>query len=203
MTDQPKTVAALGGRTFAELEVARHESGRLMFAGELRRVDENGVVRGQKIRICVPTPADQIEARVRARALFRSKKDLDPERDKDLFDELEQICLLSVAVRTYEPPHSQFAAPEELAQYDEGSLRDLLERINALKSALDPRVDALDDGAFWELVVQVAESGTLYPLAGIDGRVQRSSLVRMAREALASPTGRSFAQSRASSTPEP
>lgn len=195
-------IGAVQGSTFAELEVARHESGRLMFPDELRRVNERGELSTTKIRVWVPTPSDQIDARVQARIWFGSKKGLDPERDRDLFDEMEQICLLARAIRTTEPPHGQLCDATELAGYDEACLHDILERINAYKAALDPRPSDLDDEHFWNTVITIARTASLVPLAGIAGRAQRSFITRMAREASRSRTDRSSAPSSESSTPE-
>lgn len=196
-------IPELGGRTWEELEVSRHTNGRLMFADELRTRDERGVVQVvTKIRVCVPQPEDEIEARVRAAALFAHKK-LDRKLDAKLFDEVEQLCLLARAIRTYDEPHSQLKDAEELARYDEGSLQDIQERINVYKAIQDPRDSDVSDDKFWRTVLVVGRTGNLLPLTDIGGREQHSFVLRMAREALLSPKGRSFAPSSETSTPAP
>lgn len=196
-------IPELGGRTWDELEVSRHDNGRLMFPDQLRRKNERGVIETTKIRVCVPQPADNVEARVRAAVWFGSKKVLDRDKDKELFDEMEQVCLLAQAIRTYEAPHAQAYDAEELARFDEVSLHDIQERINVYKAILDPRDDDTSEEAFWRTVLAVGRTGNLLPLTDIAGRVQPSFVVRMAREASRSPTGKSFAPSPEISTPAP
>jgi len=199
MSDKP--LPEFGGRTWGELEVSRHENGRLMFADVLRMRNPAGIVEERKIRVCVPQPSDQIEARVAARALFAKKK-LDAERDKDLFAEVEQLCLLARAIRTHEEPHAQKYDVEELAELDESSIHDVQERINAYKAMLDPREADITEDRFWRKVAELGRAGNMLPLTDIAGRAQPSFVLRMAREALLSPTGKSFARLFGISTPE-
>jgi len=196
-------IPELGGATWAELEVVRHGSGRLLFPDKLRRRNERGEVIEIPVRVWVPNAGDHVEARLAARVWFASKKGLDPDRDKDLFDEMEQICLLARAIRTAAEPHPQFATHDELCDYDEHSLHDIQERVNVYKELVDPRVQVVDDATFWSTVAAVARRSTLLPLTGIAGRAQSSFLLRLAREALRSPTAPSSARSSESSTPAP
>lgn len=196
-------IPELGGATFEELEIVRHESGRLLLPAVLRRRGPKGELVETKVRIWAPTPNDHVEARTQARVWFASKKHLDPDRDRALFDEMEQICLLARAIRTYEPPHAQFASHDELAGYDEHCLHDLQERVNAFKELLDPRVAVVDEATFWTVVLAVARRSTLLPLTDIGSRGQLSCILRMAREALLSPNAPSSRTSSESSTPAP
>jgi hypothetical protein len=197
-----KPIPELDGRTWGELEVKRHAGGQLLFPDAIRRRDEKGVVTSVKVWVCVPSPEDQIEARVKARSIFR-KREIDSVLDKDLFDEVEQICLLARAIRADEEPHAQLLDPEDLARYDEASLHDIQERINAYKAMLDPREHKVTEERFWVLVEAVGRSANLLPLTEFAGHVQPSLVVRMARAALSSRTSKSSAPSSESSTPEP
>ena len=188
-------VPAFGGATWEELELVRHESGRLLFPDKLRRRDESGKVVETKVRVWVPTPEDSVEARTQARVWFKSKKDLDPDRDKGLFEEMEQVCLLARAIRTFDAPHGQLMQHGELAGYDEGGLKDIQERINAYKALIDPREPITTEDAFWRMLSEVARKGDILPLLDIVGHEQPSCIVRMAREALRSPTAPSWSRS--------
>lgn len=200
MADE-KPIAELGGKSWSELEITQHENGRLMFPSVVRQREPSGAVKETKVRVCVPQPHDNIHAKVEARIWFGSLKALDPDRDRLLFDEMEQLCLLARSIRTFDAPHPQFCAHDELARYDEGCLHDIQERINGFKAALDPREADIDEKRFWELVQAVGRSRSIGPLLDIAGRAQPSCIVRMAKEALLSPTGRSFAASSETSTP--
>jgi hypothetical protein len=196
-------IPEMGGQTWEELEVSRHASGRLMFRGELRQRNERGQIKVTPVRVCVPNPRDKVEARAEARGWFASIKNLDVDRDKDLFDEMEQVCILALAVRTSDPPHGQFCDYEELANYEEASLRDIRERITVLEQMLDPREPVTNEETFWRKTFAVARGSTILPLTDIAGHEQPSLVVRMAKEACRSPTGQRFAQLFGTSTPEP
>jgi hypothetical protein len=193
----------LGGKSWAELEVSRHELGQLMFGDVLRKRGPDGAVVETKVKVCVPQPHDQLLARAAARAWFAKFPAFDPDRDRDVFDQMEQLCVLARAVRTDAPPHGQLCDAEELARYDEASLHDALERINVYKAMLDPREPALDEAGIMQKVVAIARSETLLPLADIAGREQPNFVVRMAKLACDSPTIRSWLASLESSTPAP
>jgi hypothetical protein len=199
--DEP--IPELGDRSWNELEVKKHESGRLLFKDQLRRKNERGELEAEEVRVWVPVPEDNIEARAQTRLWFRQREALDPERDKDLFDEMEQMCLLARAVRTAKPPHGQHADHEELARYDEGCLQDILGRIQALKQLIEPRESVVDEHMFWLKVVAIRRRGDLLPLTDIAGHEQPSFIVRMAREACHSPRAKPYVQSSEISTPEP
>ena len=196
-------VPGFGGASWEELELIRHESGRLLFPDKLRRRDEKGNVVETKVRVWVPVPDDSVRARTEARGWFKAQKDLDPDRDKALFEEMEQVCLLARSLRTYEAPHSQLMQHGELAGYDEGGLKDIQERINAYKALIDPREPITTEDAFWRMLSEVARKGDVLPLLDIVGHEQPSCIVRMAREALRSPTAPSWLRSAETSTPEP
>lgn len=196
-------VPAFGGASWAELEVSRHESGRLMFEDKLRRRDEKGNIVEKKVRVWVPVPNDSVAAKTEARAWFKAQKELDPDRDKALFEEMEQVCLLARAIRTFEPPHSQLMRHDELGGYDEGGLKDIQERINAYKAMIDPREPVTTEDAFWRMLSEVARKGNILPLLDIVGHEQPSCIVRMAREACRSPMAPPWLRSAESSTPAP
>lgn len=195
-------IAAFGGASWEELEVVRHESGRLMFPDKLRRRDETGKVVEKPVRVWVPVPNDEVEAKTEARRWFKSKADLDPDRDKGLFEEMEQVCLLARAIRTFDPPHAQLLNHVEMAGFDEGGLKDIQERINAYKALIDPREPVTTDEAFWRMLGEVAAKRSILPLLDIVGHEQPSCIVRMALEACRSPMAPSWLRSSESLTSE-
>jgi hypothetical protein len=202
MQGKDDPIPELGGRTWAELEVIDGESGHVLFRDQIRQRTKEGW-KAIDIRVRVTRPEDSLRARSDARVWFAALK-LDPDRDQDMLAEIEQICLLSLAIRTAKPPHAQLATHEELARdFDEGSLQDVLGRINVYKHLLDPREPELDADTVFRKVVAVAEVGHLGPLTDIAGHEQPSFLLRMARLACDSPTVQSWLQSRESSMPGP
>jgi hypothetical protein len=193
----------LGGkRSWAELEVLPHDSGRLTVPCELRRRGADGKVAATKVRIWAPAPDDHFQARVEAKAWLKKLK-LELPADKDVFEHIEQLCLLARAIRTFEAPFGQFVTAEELAQYDEGSLQDVQERVNRFKEELDPRESITTEEQFWKTVVQIAKLESAGPLADIVGHEQPNCVARMALEACSSPRAQPWLQSFGILIPEP
>jgi|GEM_PF-3423020 len=188
-------IPELDDRTWAELEVVEHEAGQPMFKDTIRRRKGAGWEE-IPVRVRVPRGGDHLKARKAARAWFK-ELDLDPKADKDLFDEVEQFCILSRAIREPEPPHAQFADAQELVdQFDEGSLSEVLDHINVYKRQLDPRDHEMSEDEIVETIIAIRRCGHLGPLTGIAGPAQPSFLLSMAYAASTSPTVQSYAQSR-------
>jgi hypothetical protein len=194
-------IAELGGRKWAELEVLEHANGQLMFPAELRRRTPSGEVRTVKVRFRVPSPDDIWKARVEARDVCEKRK-IDETKDKDLFDQVEQLVLLSFAIRADEHQHPQFAKFDDLSAYDEGCLLDIQEQINRRKAELDPRDSITTEEQFWRACIATVKEMDTGPLADIAGRDQNAFVVRMALEACRSPTGLSWLRSLGISIPE-
>lgn len=197
-------IPELGGRTWEELEVVTHGDGHLLFADKIRRRKRDGTLEEIPVRVRVVRVKELAEARAETRAWFARHKELDADRDKDLFDDLEQVCILAHAVRTNDPPYSQFASADELARdYDEASLQDLIGRINVMRQLIDPRESCLTPDQVWSKIFAVAKRGHLLPLTDIAGHEQPSCVVFMASQALLSPMGQSWQRSFESSMPAP
>ncbi len=202
MHGDSEPIPELGNRTWAELEVIDGESGHVLFKDQIRQRTREGW-KAIEIRVRVTRPEDSLRARATARAWATELK-LDPDRDQDMLAEIEQICLLALAIRTAKAPHPQLATHEELARdYDEGSLQDVLGRINVYKHLLDPRDAGLSEEDVFKRIVAVAKRGHLGPLTDIAGHEQPSFIVRMAALACDSPTLCSWLQSLESSMPAP
>lgn len=198
-------IPELGGKTWEELGVLEHAAGQLMFPGKLRRRNKMGAAAEVPVRIRVPSPSDHFAARAEARAwMAKPELKLDPVANKDIFEQMEQLCLLAKAIRTDTPPHPQFEAAEDLAaKYDEGCLADIQEQVNAFKERLDPRPPLATEEDVWRTIVAVAKAANIDPLVDTAGRDQESCIVRMALEACRSPTGQRWLQSFGISIPAP
>lgn len=199
-TSEP--IPELGNRTWEELEATRHDDGRLMFKDQLRYREVDGTVKTIDVRLAVPRPFHLGVARAECRKLF-VERGLDEEKDKDLFAEFEQVCILAGAIRTYEPKHSQLMEATELYRAcDEATLQDILGRLQAMRELVEVRDTVVDADTAWGLMARVAVRGHLLPLTDIAGHAQPSLVVFMARQLMRSPTGQSWLRSHATSTPE-
>lgn len=190
------------GKSWDELEVVPHESGRLMFKAELRRRGPKGEIESRPVRVCAPEVKDHVRAKSLARLWFKETEGLDPDRDSEIFDEMESVCLLSLLIREPEAPYSQLMTHDELAEWSQASLKDVQERIKVFESMLDPRTGVATEQQLWDVVARVARDGNLLPLADIVGHEQPSCIAFMARQACLSPTAPSFVQSLGNSIQE-
>ena len=196
-------IAELGGATWGELEVKQHVNGALMFPAALRRRDATGKIVEKKVRVRVPTPGEHLKARVEAIAWFARLAGLDRERDKEIFEELEQLVILARAIRDYEPPHAQIFEGPELAEWDEAALKDIRARVNLFKEALEPEDSELSEEQFWRTLVAVGRTASFDPLVDIAGRGLLSFIVRTAKEAMGSPNAKPWLRLSETSTPAP
>jgi hypothetical protein len=201
MQELSKPIAELGGRTWEELEIVEHSDGHLLFSDAIRRRSKGGSVEMVPVRVKILRVEQIAQARSRCRRWF-ADLGLDEDRDKDLFDELEQVCVLAIAIRDPEPPYAQRYQPEDLARdFDEASLQDVLGRIQALRQVVDVRASKLTEDEVWRKIHAVARAGHLLPLTDIAGPEQPSCIVFMAEQAMNSPRGQSWLQSAATLMP--
>lgn len=203
MQGDDKPIPELGNRTWAELELVEDEDSRLLFPDQIRMRTKEGW-KNVKVRLRVPRPDDLLRARRETRVFFETRK-LDEAKDKDLFEEAEQLTILALCMRTWDAPHPQFAQAAELTRgYDESSLRDVQGRLNHYRELVDPNPGhELSDVEVFEKILAIRRVGHLGPLVDIAGSEQRSFIMRMAELACLCPMVQCYVQSLVSSTAEP
>jgi hypothetical protein len=146
---------------------------------------------GARPRADAARPRAHARRRPHGRRSSRSTRTL----DKDLFDQLEQIVLLSKAIRTADTFAAHSPSTTSYAERDDGSLQDIQEQLAAFKAAQDPREPVSTEEDVWRTIAAVAKESSIDPLAERAGREQPSIVVRMALEACRSPTGQRWLQS--------
>lgn len=188
---------------WSELETERGAAGHVVVNDKLREFDPRAkAFVDTPIKVRIPRPHDLLQARIDARAMFVQLK-LDAEKDRDLFDETEQLCLLAKCVRDPKT-EAQFCDVDELPKrFDEGTLQDLLGRIRVYRDMLDPRERLTTEEDVYRKIAEVARTGQCLPLVAIAGFEQPSFIVTMAELAATSPTLLAWLRSSATSTPEP
>lgn len=188
---------------WSELETERGAAGHVVVSDNLREFDPHKkAFVDTPIKVRVPRPYDLVQARVDAKACFLRWK-LDAEKDHDLFEETEQLCLLAKCVRD-SATEAQLCDVEELPKrFDEGTLQDLLGRIRVYRDMLDPRERLSTEEDVLRKIVEIAREGQCLPLAAIAGFEQPSFIVTMAELAATSPTLLAWLRSSVTSTPEP
>jgi hypothetical protein len=189
---------------FALLDVIEHASGRLLFKASLRRKSGGGKVKEEPCRVCVPTPDDSVNARIGAAMFFKKNPALDRKVDADLFEQVEQMELLAIAIRADDGvDYPQMMDRAELAKYDEASLHDIQERINIYKLLVDCRASELSQEQVIRTTLSMHRGKTIAPLADMAGPAQLSYLLGLVGLAVSSPAVLSYLRASESSTPEP
>lgn len=174
-------------KTWDELEAIEHQS-RLMFPITLNRRAKSGKLVEARAMARVPRLPELRQARIEARKIAESEG-LDPSKDPDLFDDIDTVCVLQRCIRSTTPPHEPFcpSVSELEATFDPDSLRAAWSTLEALRTFVDPRPQDVSEEEVRALIVAIASTRTIAPLAAFAGSSQVESLVRMAEIAMMSP----------------
>jgi len=198
--NQVDLIAVLRGKTWEELEAIEHAE-RVMFPDSIRFRDRSGAVREIPVMVRVLRADERRKARVEARK-YAADNGLDADRDQDLCVAIDRLHQLARAIRDAKAPHDQHATVGMLESgYDTSSLDELWERYEVYADRQDPRMEITDEAQFWAALGVVAKVGNVLPLAGLVPHSQFNCIVFGARQALLSPTFKSFSESIDSSTP--
>jgi hypothetical protein len=169
-------------RDWAGLEVLEKD-GRLLFPDKIYRRQGDGTFRGHDVLLQVPREPDLRWARIQARRIANeSDPPLDPDRDRDLIDNLEALCLVSRCMRDPQVPTREFDPdPAHLeAAWDKAALTQIYEKLDRLAQVVDPRPTDLGEEEMLALVAAVAKARNILPLAVYGPAAQNSCIVTMA-----------------------
>ena len=186
-------VATILAKDWSELETLEHAD-RLLFPDGVMKLKRDGSFERIPIAIRVPREHELRKARLAARK-WAADEQLDPELDPEMFDNLDTLCTLSIAIRNATPPHEPWEPdPKRLERnYDKPSLEAVWAKIDAYRSIIDPRVEELDEDETLTLIAAVAAGRNVVPLAVYAGSAQNTFVVSMAVQLL------SFLESKSSS----
>jgi hypothetical protein len=111
---------------------------------------------------------------------------LDMDRDKDLIDNFETMCILADAIRNPSPMrdgvHEPFDPfPEQLEQhYDRQSLAAIHDLLDWLSELLNPNPQQISEDEMLVVIGMIAKNRSIAPLAVYGQDAQNSLLVTMA-----------------------
>lgn len=190
-TDTAALVKSILDKKWEELEATEFAE-YLLFPDELVKRKKDGSFERTPIMIRVPREPESRKARLDARA-WAAREGLDPALDPDLFDNMDTMCLLSVAIRNTSAPFEAFEPdPKRLERiYDRPCLDAIWAKIGAYRSVLDPRPNALNEDETLAVIGVVAKTRNIAPLAALGGESQNSLIVTMAVQYVTSRTSKS------------
>jgi hypothetical protein len=173
-------IAQLMTTDWADLETVEFAH-HLLFPDVLRRRGSDGKWIEEKVMLRVPRDKDLRKCRVEARAWAQSEG-IDEKRDRDLFVNLENMCILALCIRNTTPPHEPMHPDAELLEehFDKVCLQQMWEKIERLNDVLNPAPNQLSSPEIVTLIVAIAKSRHLGPLVVYGPGAQTSFVVSMA-----------------------
>jgi len=168
-------------KKWSELEELVEHAEYVLFPEKLYKRKKTGEFEAIKVMVRVPRKHEMRKARVLARRIA-AEDDIDEKLDRDLFDDLETICIMSLCVRNvkapYEPLHPDPRDFDKL--YDTVSTVHLWGKLDRYRELLNPRATKLGVNEVVALIGAIAERRDIRPLHAIDGHEQASFIVSMA-----------------------
>jgi hypothetical protein len=178
-------VDQLSGMTWDQ--VVELESGgerkatHLLFPAKLQQLKRGGGFESKSVLLRIPREPEMRQARVNARRRAM-EAGLDPDRDKDLFESLETICILEDAIcepdGNYEPVYPFDGDLERCC--DRQSLAAIYGLLENLSGLLDPNPETISEDEMMTLIGMIAKRRDIVPLAVYGSDAQRSFIVTMA-----------------------
>jgi len=179
-TENAQLVANILSKNWAELQAQEHAD-YLLFPEELLQRQKDGTFKRHAVMLRVPREYEMRRARIQARG-WAKEEGLDPDLDPDLFDNMDTMCTLAMAIRNTSAPFEPYEPdPKRLERvYDRPSLDALWGKLEAYRTVLDPRPDNLSEEETLAVIGAVAKARNIVPLAALGGQSQTSLIVTMA-----------------------
>lgn len=180
--ENAQLVQAILEKTWDELETLEH-AGYLLFPDTLRRRKRDGTWEEIPVTLRVPREPETRRARVQARQ-WAKEEGLDPQLDPDVFDNMDTMCILAMAIRNATPPHEPWEPDPKVleSKYDRPCLDAMWAKLEALRTVIDPRPNQLSEEDIAAVIASIASTRTTVPLAVFAGAAQNSCVVSMAEQ---------------------
>ena len=188
-------VAQLLGQSWEQLEILEVK-GYLMFPDVICRMLPDKTYEQKKIYLRIPRMPEMRQARVMARKIAEDDG-LNPLADRDMIEDLETVCILTMAIRNDTDPFEPWVEdPKELEKYwDKSSLAQLWHKLDAIMVKVDPRPQTIGKEEMLMLISKISKERHLGPLAVYGSDAQAFFVTFMADLAL------SYLASKSSSDP--
>ena len=172
------------GMNWKELEVVEH-AGYLLFPEKIYKAKKDGTFEEENVMIRLPRSHELRQARVKARAIAQEER-IDEEKDAALFENLENMCIMQMAIRDFTEPYSEFISEVQGGAvmlertYDIASLMQIWAKIDKLHSLVDPAPEAISKGEMEALLSAIAGGRNVLPLLVYGPGAQSFFIVTMA-----------------------
>ncbi len=170
-------IAKLMTTSWDELE-AIEVNDQLLFPDVLIRRKADGSWHHEDVFLRVPRERDLRKARVEARALAVKEK-IDEKQDRDLFVNLENMCILAMSIRNTSHPYESMHPDPLLLEnkFDKVCLQHMWAKLEQLSEVVDPAPKQLSSAEIVALIVAIARARHLGPLIVFGSGAQTSFVV--------------------------
>lgn len=174
------TAMELAVKPWSELEALEFQD-RVLFPDVLHRRKGDGKFEQVQVMFRVPRDHEIRAARKECKAIAAADG-IDPKGDADIYNQLDNVCLLWHAIRNVTPPHEPLclSAKELESTYDRSSLAQAWSKLEGYRRVSDPRPANLSKEQLFALVASIAERKQITPLLAFDGPSQAASIIFMA-----------------------
>lgn len=172
-------IAKLMTTSWGDLEAIEFAD-HLLFPDVLIRRKVDGSWHRENVFLRVPREPDLRKARVEARALA-AKERIDEEKDRGLFVNLENMCILAMSIRNTSAPYESMHPDPILLErkFDKVCLQHMWAKVEQLSEVLNPAPEQLSSPEIVALIVAIARARHLGPLVVYGPGAQTSFVVSM------------------------
>ena len=194
-------IEQLLSKDWGELEVLEHAD-YLLFPDKVYRREKGGGFEEIDVVLRVPRENEFRKARVQARVIGVADG-MDVSVDADLFENLENLCLLSVCIRNAKPPHEPWCPDPKVLErkYDRVTLSQIWAKIDKLNGVVNPAPDNISKDETYALMAALAKERHLGPLAVYGSGAQTSFILFMVDVVMSSLDSKSSSEQSEPSTP--
>lgn len=197
------TPADLAKASWTELlAIEQPITGRLLFPSTINRRRANGAIEKTPVTLRIPLEPDLRRARVMARRMA-AEDGIDEQRDRELFESLETVCILADAIRNSTAPYEPLVleARELEKNWDRQSLIAVYEQLSEIQRLADPREHEFNAEELLAVVAAIASKRSILPLHVYGSPTQASCVIAMAGMCMGLLASKSSSESSAVSTP--
>jgi hypothetical protein len=182
-------------KSWKELEALEHNE-RILFPDVISRRRSDGSIENIEVMFQVPREPDHRKAKIEARKVGL-KEGFDLDRDKDVFEQLETLCLLSICIRNRKEPYEPWE-PDVLKlekRYDLQSLANAYGKIDVYAGMINPHPSELSEQDCWALVAAIVKARNMLPLLVYAPDSQNTFALFMADQVVTCPAYKSYLES--------
>ena len=179
---QAHVMAQIAAKSWSEIEAQEQEvSGFLVFPETIYQRRKDGTWSETKCMLHPLRNHEKRQARKDARRIAAAEG-IDPVVDADLFDDLDNVCIMHLATRNTTAPYEPLcgSAEEYERRFDRDVIKHMFGVLDDHAKLLDPQLDRLDQSQTLALIAAIAEGRSIRPLRAFGGAAQISFIVTMA-----------------------